>query len=127
MTPLPWDDLGDAFARLEDAERAGDETELAAAQANATRAQEHLGALGGLLFLMMLDHGTNTVRTRLVHIVGELTDPACNKADKAVRMAVRVWREMDALKIRMRELEEQLANLTPGVGEPVDEEELALR
>lgn len=125
MTPLPWQDLDDAYARLEAATRSADVAELMAARANLERSREHLAALGGLLFLMMLEHGSDVVRNQLAAIVGDVTNPFCEQAAGAVRMANRTWNEVDALRVRIAELEEQIARLTPGIGESVEEEESA--
>jgi hypothetical protein len=115
---LPWDDLADAYARLTQAERGGGADDIALSRANLLRAREHCGALGGLLFLMMLEHGSDAVRRRLAGLVSELTDPFCDAAQKASRLSVRAWDELDVLRQRVRELEEAVARLTPGIGEP---------
>lgn len=117
MTP-PWEELAEAYARLAEAERGGCADDIALSLAEVGRAKEHLGALGGLLFLMMLDHGTDAVGARLSRLVADRTGPFCDKAAKAARLAKRVWDELDAVRARMRRLEEDVARLTPGVGEP---------
>lgn len=125
----PWDALADAHERHADAVRAAElatddiDRARAALEADAAaeeldRAQALMGLLGGMLLCAALDHGTNMPRARLAKIVGELTDPAHDAAVKAVRLAKRAWNELDALKARVRELEDQIARLTPGVGHP---------
>lgn len=81
-------------------------------------AKDRCALLGGFLFLSMLDRSPDYPRARLARIVGELTDPACDAARKAAKLARRASWDLEALRDRVRELEEAVARLTPGVGEP---------
>lgn len=127
--PLPWDDLADAFERFQDARRAREcaedgfdlalaTAELEAATANLERAKERICALGNLLFLYALAEPSSVVQQKLLELFSNSSQAAWDRATKALKRVAWCVAELDAIKERVRELEEQLARRTPGVGEP---------
>lgn len=126
----PWTALANAHERLEDARRAvewaagiGDEfdraiaaAELTAAQAEYDRTADHLAALGSLLLLFAIERGglhTQKILQRLFD-----TRSIWRKALSAEQAAADVIAELDALRCRLVEVEELIAQMTPGVMEP---------
>lgn len=126
----PWDALANAHERLEDARRAvelaagaGDEfdralatAELAAAQAEYDRAADHLAALGSLLLLFAIERGGFYTQKILARMFD--TRSIWRKALAAEKAAADAIAELDALRCRLAEVEELIAEMSPGVGEP---------
>lgn len=134
---LPWDALAEARQRLDDAlraaELAGDELDAAMAGADAEearaeydRAAEHLAALGALLLLYAVERGCVAKATldRLSEALGfSLCFDMARKANRrtawAEARAMDALEKLDAIRVRVAELERRVDGLTPGVGDPV--------
>lgn len=116
--PLPWDDLADALERLDEARRHGSDDDIAVSLADARRARERVGALGGLLILMALDHAGLPVLKKLAAAFDGLAQSAWDRATRAHKRATWAVNEVQALRQRVAELERRLDDLTPGVGQP---------
>src|SRR5262245_54657496 len=119
-SPLPWDHLADCFERLRDAERACelaeddidrmlDAAELEVANTELARAQEGMRILGELLLRFALEEPGLPLQKRIAHVFGGLADAAWERATKAGKRANWAIAELDALKQRVRELENEIS------------------
>ncbi len=125
----PWDELADAYGRLLAAQRAHDAAaddldraiamaDVRHAEADVKRLRDHLGQLGGLLFVLALENAPDAMRASLDSLVGYLTRATWDRATRAHQRATRALNDVDAMRQRIRELERAMANRTVGVGEP---------
>jgi hypothetical protein len=116
--PAPWDDLADAFERLDDARRHGTADELAAAERDAARARDRLAALGELLLSAAIREPSALLQKRVRDVFGLDAALAWDHAQQACDLARRLLAKVDALTQRLAELEDAVADLTPGIGVP---------
>jgi hypothetical protein len=118
--PAPWDDLADAFEQLARSERHGTTEDIAVSRANLERAKDRMAALGQLVALYALEPGRCglPLQRRLAQVFGDLAQAAWDRATRAAKRATWAVNELDALKRRVIELEELVARVTPGIGEP---------
>ncbi len=116
--PLPWDDLADALQALDDGRRHGTADDIAAAELDAARSRDRVAALGELLLLAAIREPSLPVQKRVREVFGLDADAAWDHATQACKLANRLLADVDALKCRVMELEDLVADLTPGVGPP---------
>lgn len=128
VSPLPWDALSDAFAALEDARRHGDAFDVGLAEADFAAATERLGLVAAaLLHAAAGGWGESAVMPatwkRLGDLFGvQLCFDMAKKADRRAKFAEQragdALAELDAIRTELNELRRQVADMTPGVGEP---------
>lgn len=115
---LPWEWMADAYAELDEAGRSGDESRLREAAEQVGLARDACGHLGGLLIVLALERGGLEVQRKLSGVFGAMARGAWRKAQKAEERSGWAAEMIDVLLQRVRELERQIGDLTPGVGDP---------
>lgn len=113
-----WDELADAYDALRASERHGSAEEIGTARERVERAKDGLGALGSLLLLFALERGGLAVQRTLRGVFAADESAALEKSIKAGKRATWAIAHLDALQQRIRDLEEQVARLTPTLNEP---------
>ena len=115
---MPWDALADAYERLGACERHGTAEEVQAARLVVDQHKDACAALGSLLLVFALERGGLMVQRVLHEAFAGTERLALERATRAGKAVKHLLAKADWYDMRLRELEKQIADLTPGVGPP---------